>query len=132
LENAAKHYAAKKSSETSPGRASRLRKNRNNQNIKHNFESPGSQNHRRQDIIKQKSWTTANETVDQRIDRDMYVFAETICEVCSKRCNPNQFAKLNLSNCGFSNYLLQECAVPSLQNTLKQQKANVSIKSILE
>jgi hypothetical protein len=55
LENAVKRYAAKKLSEMSPKRASRLEK--------HDFES---QNHRRQDIIKRKSLTTANETDNQR------------------------------------------------------------------
>jgi hypothetical protein len=59
----AKPYVATKSSETSPTRASRL--------LKHDFESPESQNHnhRRQDIIKRKSLTTANETDNQRNER---------------------------------------------------------------
>jgi hypothetical protein len=69
LENAAKQYTAKKSSETSPRRASRLKKDRNNQSIKHYFESPESQNHRLQDKIKRKSLTNANENVDQPNER---------------------------------------------------------------
>jgi hypothetical protein len=44
----------------------------------------------------------------ENFDRVIYVFAETICEVCLKRCYPNQCAKLNLSNCGFPSYLPQE------------------------
>jgi hypothetical protein len=80
----------------------------------HVFESPESQNQRRQDIIKWKSLTIANETEDQRneqpkthsetqqlvranvekFDRDIYVFAEKICKVFSKLCYPNQCANL--------------------------------------
>jgi hypothetical protein len=48
----------KKSSETSPERASRLEK--------HGLESSESQNQHRQDIIKRKRLITANDTDDHR------------------------------------------------------------------
>jgi hypothetical protein len=43
----------------------------------------------------------------KNFDRDIYVFAEKYCEVCSKLCYANQCAKLNLSNYGLSSYLIQ-------------------------
>jgi hypothetical protein len=92
------------------------------------FLSSQKANYLQQDIIEQKSLTTTNEVDNQRnerlkthketqqlvrtnvesFDRDINVFAETICEVCSKHCYPNQFSRLNLSNCGFPSYLPQE------------------------
>jgi hypothetical protein len=59
LKNAAKRYASKKASEMSAKTAGQLEK--------HDFESPESQNHRQQDIIKRKSSTTANKTDDQKL-----------------------------------------------------------------
>jgi hypothetical protein len=61
LKKAAKLFAAKTLSETSPEGACRLEK--------HEFESPKSQNLHRQDIIKRKSLTNANETDNQQNER---------------------------------------------------------------
>jgi hypothetical protein len=80
----------KKSNETSPERTNRLEK--------HDNESPKSQNHRRQGIINRKTYKETQQLVRANVknfDRDIHVFAEIICEVCSKRCYPNQCAKLN-------------------------------------
>jgi hypothetical protein len=59
LENAAEHYAVKKSSETSE-RASRLEKQ--------DLNSIESQKYHRQDMIKRKSLNIADKTDDQRND----------------------------------------------------------------
>jgi hypothetical protein len=131
---------AKKSIETSPKKASRLEK--------HDFESPESQPHRQEEIIKRISLTTANETVDQQnkrlktyretqqlvrvnveiFDPDFYVFAETICKVCSKRCYPNQCAKSNLSNCGFLSYLPQKLSTKDVLVLCHRCKTHLSSK----
>jgi hypothetical protein len=57
LKDTPNRSAAKKSTGTSPERASRLEK--------HDFESPESQNHRQSDIIKWKSLPTTNDTDDE-------------------------------------------------------------------
>jgi hypothetical protein len=64
----------------------------------------------------------------ESFDRDIYAFAETICEFCSKRCYPNQSAKLNLSNCGFPSYLPQELKAKDVSVLCHRCKTHINNK----
>jgi hypothetical protein len=128
LKDAADRTASRISNESSSQKTNRLDASRISQSIKRDLESPESRNRRLQDLRQRKNLATLNETESQRnerlkalreaqqliranvenFDQDIHVFAETICEVCTKRCYPNQCAKLNVSNCGFPHYLPQE------------------------
>ena len=51
-------------------------------------------------------------TVDSFND-EINVFADSICEVCLKRCFPNQCVNLNTTSCGFPDYLPTELSSKS-------------------
>jgi hypothetical protein len=64
----------------------------------------------------------------ENFDQDIYVFAATICEECSKRCYPNQCAKLNSSNCRFQSYLPQELSAKDVFVLCNRCKKHLSSK----
>jgi hypothetical protein len=121
LKDAANRSAAKISNETSQEKSIRLKDAANRFEAKISNETLQERSIRLENDAKRyaakksSEWLKTHRETQQlaranveNFDRDIYVFAETICEVCSKRCYPSQCAKLNLSNCGFPNYLPQE------------------------
>ena len=116
LNKEANRISVSQSNETSQNRTIRLEKNKNYKNTnlqKHKQhqmkitkkETSNERTERLKLIREAKQLVRANV---ETFDDDIFVFAETICEVCLKRCYPKQCSSLAISKCGYPNYLPQE------------------------